>query len=117
MPLTCQPAVSRFGHCVQHVREDIQIVDEVHREALALVKTGRGLFGARIEAVLRQGDSGGAGAESVGGIVDGMRPDMGCEQRQALGEAPAQNSLQSVVVGVGGGFQLINAGELRDRWR
>ena len=101
------------GPLVQHVGEDVEIVDEVHREPLALVEAGSRLFGARIETVLRQRDAGRAGAEAVGGIVDGVRPDMRSEQRQALGEAPAQHNLQRVVIGIGGGLQLIDAGELR----
>src|SRR6266849_2197922 len=67
----------------------------------------------RIEADLGQGHTGCARTEPIGSIVNGMRPDMRNEQRQALGEAAAQENLQSVVAGIGGRLQSINASELR----
>ena len=93
--------------------QKLQIVDEIQREPMALVKTGDCLLGTDIKAVLRQGDTGRTRTEPVGSIVNGMRPDMRDEQSQPFRESAAEENLQSVIPCIGRRLQLINASKLR----
>src|SRR5271155_1412232 len=75
-------------------------------ETMAGVEHGGAALGREIERVLRQivfsRDRLRRRASDVegGNVVDGMRPSVGCEERQSVAETLAQAGFESVVTGV-----------------
>ena len=84
-------------------------------ETIVGIEHGPAAFGGEIKWILRQVIFSGDGLRRRAGnverrnVIDGVRPRIGREERQAVAEALAQTGFQSVIAGI------CDAGDLTDR--